>query len=323
MISRKHIVIFLTGLLLSPALSGTGQDVAASARLDTTTILIGDQVGLTLSFRMPAGAQVRWPLFGDTILRNVQVINRYKIDTTPDPDKKHLTLSQKILVTSFDSGMYVIPPVLFLYRIPPDTTVLTGQTGTIMLNVNSVPVDTTQAIKPIKGPMKVPLTFREILPWIIGALVLAGLVFLVIWYIRKRKKAEPLIRLRSRIRLLPHEIALAELEKLRIRKLWQGGKIKEYHSELTGIIRRYMEDRFRIKALESTTGEIMEDLRRTGEIRDSEMERIGRILVLADFVKFAKAQPLPAENEQCLEEAIGFVKETVIITEPGDNLNTA
>ena len=103
MISRKHIVIFLTGLLLSPALSGTGQDVAASARLDTTTILIGDQVGLTLSFRMPAGAQVRWPLFGDTILRNVQVINRYKIDTTPDPDKKHLTLSQKILVTSFDS----------------------------------------------------------------------------------------------------------------------------------------------------------------------------------------------------------------------------
>jgi len=171
-----------------------------------------------------------------------------------------LTLHQTVRITSFDSGMYTIPPIRFYFRELPDTTLHFSQTESLILNVHTVKVDTTQAIKPIKGPMKIPITFRELLPWIVLVILLALIVWFVIYYLKKRKKAEPIFQLKPRIILQPYEIALAELEKLRAKKLWQSGKIKEYHTEVTEIIRRYVEDRFRIMALESTTGEIIVDL---------------------------------------------------------------
>jgi len=78
------------------------------------------------------------------------------------------------------------------------------------------------------------------------------IVIAVIYYLRKRKKAEPVFQIRLKPQLLPHEIALSELEKLRLRKLWQEGRVKEYHSELTDILRRYFEKRFSIMAMEMT-----------------------------------------------------------------------
>jgi hypothetical protein len=222
-----------------------------------------------------------------------------------------LTLSQKLILTCFDSGFYTIPRIPFVYKLPPDTQQIMATSEIMMLMVHSVQVDTTKAIKPIKGPMKVPLSFNEIFPWILLGLGIVGISLLVVWYLRKRKKKEQVFVLKPRIIQRPWEKAFQELEKLRQKKLWQQGRIKEYHSELTEILRIYLEDHFLIPALESTTGEIMEAMIRHNEVPADSLNALKAILTLADLVKFAKAQPLPDEHEKSLELTIGFIRATM------------
>ncbi len=303
----KTIGILVLILTVAP---GRGQQVSVSASLDTAAMLIGDHVGLTLRYSGPAGSQVLWPMIPDTILGSITVIGRGKIDTAFTPDKKGITLTQHLNLTCYDSGFYTIPAISFPHRIPPDTTQLVAGSVMMMLAVHTVQVDTTQAIKAIAGPLRVPLSFREALPWILAGLLLLLSGAALVWYIRKRKKKEPILTLRPKVALPPHELALQEIERLRIKKLWQSGRIKEYHSELTGILRRYIEDRFRVPALEQTTGEIRDSLQQHPDCPAGALEKLGKVLALADMVKFAKVQPLALENEQSLQEGIDFVNET-------------
>jgi len=283
-----------------------------SAKLDTNAMLIGDHVGLTLKYNGPAKAQVRWPLLPDTILGSITVIGRGRIDTTYSTDKKEVTLTQQFNLTCYDTGFYTIPSIPFRYRMMPDTTSLVTGTPMMLLAVHTVKVDTTQAIKPIIGPMKVPISFREILPWLLAALVAILLIAAAIWYYIKRRNKEPVFTLKPKIVLLPHERALQEMEKLRLKKLWQAGKVKEYHTELTEILRRYIEDRFQVPALEQTTSEIAESLVNQSECPSPELDRLNKMLILADMVKFAKAQPLAVENESSLVDGIEFVHKTTV-----------
>jgi hypothetical protein len=316
------ILALLTGVMAS------AQDVKFEARLDTGAMLIGDHVGLKLSFNGPSNARVLWPVFGDTILGNILVIGRSKIDTSFSADKKHISLHQEINLTCFDSGFYTLPQIPVKYRLLPDTSVRTASADLQVLMVHTVKVDTTNAIKPIKGPLHIPISFREILPYILIALAIIALIIGLIWYINKRKKHEPLIQLRPKVRLIPHEKALQDLEKLRIKKLWQEGHVKQYYSELTDIIRLYIEQGFEIPALESTTSEIMDELNQKGIFNKTIVERLEHVLRIADMVKFAKAIPVPAENEKALEGGIDFVRSTVQPavkkpeTEMIDNQNT-
>ena len=298
------LVLFTIGIVRS-------QDFQTSAKLDTNMLLIGDQTNLSMTFQFPAKTQVQWPVIKDTILGYLQILNRSKIDTTISQDKQWMTLHQVFRITSFDSGLYTIPPIRFYFRELPDTTLHFSQTESLILEVHTVPVDTTKAIKPIKDPMKVPITFRELLPWILLALLVILIVWFVTFYLKKRKKAEPIFQLKPKIILQPYEIALIELEKIRVKKLWQNGKVKEYHTEVTEILRRYVEERFLVMALESTTGEILDGLSGRPDLPAKLAEKLLQILTLADLVKFAKAQPLPAENEQSMQHAIDFVNSTI------------
>ena len=304
-----HIIgIVLILLAGNPSFS---QDVRVTARLDTGAMLIGDHVGLKLQFNGPAGIQVIWPSFNDTILGNIIVIGRSKVDSSFSKDKKSLTLTQELNLTCFDSGFYTIPQIPFRYRLLPDTSVKTASTGLSMLMVHTVKVDTTNIIKPIKGPLRVPITFLEVLPYILMALALIALVIVLIWYVRKRKKHEPLIRIRQKVKLQPHEKALQDLEKLRIKKLWQDGHVKEYYSELTDILRNYIEEGFGIPAMESTTYEIVGKLRKNNVFAKPVVEKVDQILQNADMVKFAKLIPLPHDNENSLNAGIEFVNQTM------------
>lgn len=301
--------LVIAGIAAAPAFP---QVFSAKARLDTTSILIGDQVNLDLSFTFPAQIPVRWPLIGDTILHSIQVIDRSRIDTSYSADKKSVTMHQKIRITTFDSGFYTIPPVRFYYREPPDTVIKSVQTEMLLLNVHTVAVDTTKVIKPIKGPLKAPLTFREILPWLLLALAGILIIAAVVYYLRKRKKAGPVFQILSRPKAPPHEIALAELEKLRVRKLWQEGRVKEYHSELTDILRKYFENRFGIMAMEMTSAEIMDAMENGNMISQETNSRLSSILTMADLVKFAKMRPLPTENDLSMSNAVAVVNDTTV-----------
>ena len=292
------------------------QEAGVEARLDTNRLLIGDQVALHFTFTGPAGAQVLWPRLPDTIYDNILVIARDLPDTTLSQDRRTATIHQRLVLTSFDTGFYSIPPIPFYYRLLPDTTVRVAETGMLLFDVATVAVDTTQAIKPIKGPIRVPLTFRDILPWLLLALGVAAITALALWYIRRRKKNKPLFQLIPVVERKPHEIALAALAELKEKKAWQSGRYKEFHSELTDILRRYIEDRFSVRALESTTDEIMEEMVSQGSVGKENLDRLRSILVLADLVKFAKARPLGGENEESLGRGVQFVSETVPTAAP-------
>ncbi len=313
----KNIILTL---LLAFTFQGLSQNIIVSADLDTNAMLIGDQVGLTISFTGPAKTQVLWPFIPDTILSKIQVIGRGKIDTTFSSDKRTATYKQFFNLTCFDSGFYNIPSIPFRYRNLPDTNNFNAFCEPLMLAVHTVSVDTTKNIKPIKGPMKVPISFREILPWILVGLCVVALVFVLIWYIRKRKKNEPIFQLRSKVVLLPHERALQELEKLRVKKLWQGGWVKDYYTELTDILRVYIENRFLVPAMEQTSAEIMDSLIGKREIGKEPLDKLNQILASADMVKFAKSKPLPKENDQSLEFGIDFIKDTASVKNTEEQL---
>jgi hypothetical protein len=303
---RTNIFLILFAILAQ----GHGQEVTVSAKLDTNAMLIGDHVGLTLKFTGPLKSQVLWPFMPDTILGSITVIGRGRIDTSYTADKKSVTFSQQLNITCYDSGFYTIPSIPFKHRILPDTTAVVSTTSMMLLAVHTVKVDTTQAIKPIIGPLKVPVSFREMLPWILGALAVILLVIILIWYLNKRRKQQPVFSLKPKVVLLPHELALQEIEKLRIKKLWQAGRVKEYHSELTEILRKYIEDRYQVPALEQTSAEIIGSLIHHEGCMPQSLDKLGNILLLADMVKFAKVQPLAMENEQSLNNGIEFVHET-------------
>lgn len=288
------------------------QDINVITRLDTGAMLIGDQVRMHIGINVPVKSSVTWPVIGDSILGHIRVLNRSKIDSVYSPDKKTLKLHQSLVLTTFDSGFYAIPPVKFLVQQPPDTSRLIRQSEPMFLTVHSLHVDTTQAIKPIKGPIKIPLSFREMLPWIIAGVILLLLGYFLFYWLRKRKNAEPVFRLKPRIILQPYEIALQELEKLRLKKVWQSGKIKEYHTELTEILRIYIEGRFGMMAMEMTSDEIIDQLKDNKEIIKDALDKLIQIFFMADLVKFAKAQPLPSEHELSLEYGITFVKDTML-----------
>ena len=301
--------LLFTIMVLFAPLWSVSQNASATASIDTNNVLIGDHINYTYKATFPVRAQVMFPLIGDTLSHQVDVISLSKVDTLVSADKKTVSYSQTLKITSFDSGSIVVPPLVFNYSMPGDTTKFSVNTLPLILTINTVAVDTTQAIKDIKAPLKEPITLREILIWtsiILGSLLLIALIIFIIWKIRKK---EAIIKISLKPKIPPHEKALKELEKLRSEKLWQGGKIKEFHTQLTDILRAYIEERFGIIALEMTTYEIISSLktRLTGE---ADLKILNEILTLADMVKFAKYNPLPDEHDSSLNKAVGFVDQT-------------
>ena len=282
----------------------------ATMKLDSSNILVGDQTGLEIRFEAPATFEVKWPDLHDTLTSEIEIIKKSKKETIQSDDKTSNIHIQKLTITSFDSGYYAIPPIQIQFRKTGDSVWSKTETAPVLLGVNSVPVNLEGEIKDIKPPENAPFTFREALPYILIFIGVALATLMVIWYLRKRKKAEPIFRVAPKPQLPPHQIALDALESLRFKKLWQNGHIKAYHTELTDIIREYLHGKFAIQAQEYTSDEIMDEVNNTAANTQAK-DKLRQTLALADMVKFAKMQPLPLEHDASLNNAIDFVKETI------------
>ena len=305
------ILIFLLTFSLSPALYA--QNVEAFSSIDSSSIMIGDQVTMEIGIGIPKGFSVDWPTFADTLTNNIEILKTNKVDTLLETDK--LTLKQRILITSFDSGFFEIPSITFHFKHEGDTTRFTTNTNKLFLQVYTPVVDTSQAFKVIKGPVSEPYTFREALPWILLGLAIVVVLILFIWYLRKRKKNQPVFTRKPKPLPPPHITAIKKLEELRLAKIWQQGRMKLYYTQLTDITREYMEGRYHFDALEMTTDEILEALKERTANKEV-VSKLGASLQLSDLVKFAKAQPTALENDLSLSHCIDFVNETkeVILT---------
>ena len=282
-----------------------GQQGEVKARLDSTHILIGDYLNVQLSVKAPTSVKVLFPAVQPWLPDSIEMIGVSKIDTLIENNMA--AYKQTVTVTAFDSGSFVFPALPFY----TNDSVLLGTTNPLPFEVTTVPVDTTLAIKDIHQPVKVPLTFKEVLPYILAvlavALLVALIVFLVLRYAKREKK--PKVKVKVVPKEKAHIIALSRLEALRKKKLWEVGEVKSYYSELTDIIRDYMENRWEFGAMEMVTPEIMTELERLNlfpEVR----ERMREILNTADLVKFAKWQPMPTDHDRCFKDAVDFVNAT-------------
>jgi len=281
------------------------QPLRIDSELDTSQILIGDQVYMNVTVEFDEDLALSFPEYQDTIIGGIEVVSSLPLDTVTR-DQGKLTVRQRVLVSSFDSGAYMIPSGPFV----------TGNGDTawgrkMFLSVNTMAIDTTKGFADIKLPYTAPVTFEEILPYLwLGILALAllgGGVYVYLVYKRKKEAQRPKIVIPSDP---PHIIAYRELDRLKEQKLWQQEKYKLYYSRLSEIIRQYIEHKFMIPALEQTSDEILRQFRASNSLKSDSFLLLQNVLQTADLAKFAKAEPVPEQNEQNFKDVFDFVSHT-------------
>jgi hypothetical protein len=307
---RQYKIKWLLAVLLFSGIffQVNGQRVKVTATLDSLRILIGDQINLKLEVEKPAAMKVDFPQIADSLAGKIEILKRSPVDTVKMKGDIQKLVSN-LLITCFDSGQYRIPPFKFNIQEPGKNDSLF--TNWLVLNVMTFKIDTTKGPTDIKPPFDAPLTLKEVTPYILGIILIGALLFLILYSIKRKKKNQPLFMKPAKPKEPAHLVALRELDRIREEKIWQKEKIKEYYSEVTEVLRVYIEDRFGIPAMEQTSGEILTSF---GENRnlvgDKTKQYLVKILPLADLVKFAKYFPLPDDHSIVLSNAYLFVNET-------------
>ena len=255
--------------------------------VDTNIIFVGQQVEIKISNNIKNSEF--WPNFNDTLVNGLEIVQS-------DFDTLSEEIIQKIIITSWDSGSYYIPPVKFS---------ATSKSNALIINVLLPNIDANSELKDIKGPLDDNIGWSDIWPWLVLILIILLSIFTYKKYFNKKKKT---VVIKKNIQTPAHILALNSLKKLENKKLIDKKDIKEYYSSISEIIRRYIENRFNFPALELTTYEILNII--TAIIKKEESISLKNILEVSDLVKFAKKVPDQIENVKNLNLATDFVKKT-------------
>jgi hypothetical protein len=279
-----HIFLLITSITFA-------QNPKVKAQIETSQIRIGEQFSLKISIN-----EINNVILPKLVLKGLEVIDSVKVDTLNN------MLIQKYILTGFDSGAYYIPQQQIFIRNQAYLT------DSLLVNVATIAIDTTKVKKyPIKTIKAEPYTFDDFKIYIyllLAALAIIG--FWIYWFvIRKRKTEEdkPTYKV-----LPPYDEAIFKLNELDEKLLWQNNKVKEYYSELTEIVRGYIERELKVPALEKTTDEIVEMLKDFNEAQTintskETIKKLKELLQEADLVKFAKSKPLSLEIEEDRKDA--------------------
>ncbi|MEI8272620.1 MAG: hypothetical protein WCG08_08345 [Paludibacter sp.] len=305
----RKTLLFLFFLITSFANTSLfAQKITVNAKLDSTVMWIGSQAHLTFQVSQQPNQKVLMPIFVDSIMGGLELVEPVKIDTSKSQDG-HVLITQHYLVTAFKDSLLYIPAFPF---------VLNGDTvwskSLSLKVVQPFKVDTASKsiadIKPIFSPK-----FDWAGLFITILLVLLGLILLALLYylLKKYFKKKPVLT-ENEIKLLQpaHVVALYLLDKIKQEKKWQQGREKDYHTELTDVIREYIERIFNINSMEMTSEEILDHLKMLRMEQKSTFLSLKQILQLADLVKFAKWNATPDEHELSLLNAYLFVNQTKI-----------
>ncbi len=273
--------LLLVGVFLFLSTFMWAQDATVKASIDTNAIKIGEQLYYTITVETNATNLVVFPE-GESF-NPMEVVESLSADTTGLQNRYRLV--KEYALTQFDSGSYMIPRQEVLIN---DTSFYTDS---MRVEVANVLVDTTkQKMYAIKPAMEVPSTFSipAWLWWVLGMLAVGGLIYLLLRQRRKKQQAQK--------QLPPYERALFELQQLDRSNLLENRETKEYYSKLTEAVRRYLEDEVHLRAMESTTSELIHDLEnrmKNGELKLSRqtIDDLKVILQRADLAKFANSRP--------------------------------
>jgi hypothetical protein len=313
---KKNIYIYF--LLFSTAIFAQKQVVTS---IDTIKNKIGAEFKLTLKTDVDTMTKVVFPN-----LKNIgalEVIESYKIDTIKKNNRYELI--KKYGLTQFDSGMYVIPSVKILINNKPFLS------DSIAVEVANVPVDTLkQKMYDIKDIVPAENQSNNWWKYVLGLLLLVGLGALIYFLIKKHQKK----KIEEETFKTPIEKATNLLNTLEKKELWQKGEIKSYYSELTDITRNYIEEAIEIPAMESTTSELIVNLKKASQkkkmkLSQETIDNLERVLKQADLVKFAKSKPLDfeiTEDRNKIQRAILTLDKSIpaaILDQDADLLNEA
>ena len=302
--------VLLVGFLMSWFSLGA-QNVQVNARMDSTYMMIGDQTKIHLEYTQDKNSNVIPLIPRDTLTKGVEILDLLPTDTI-DLGNNRVTVTQDLLITSFDSALYYLPPIKF--AVGEDTL----YSNPLALKVMTYDVDTeSKQIYDIKDIKPAKFVLMDYI-WILITILIIIAVIVAGYFLYKRyfNKGNVYNEEKDKVTLPPHVIAEQALEDLRQKKLWQQGLEKEYYTALTDILRDYIDGRFGINAMEMTSSEIIYDLKKLSVDKDS-INTLNKLLELSDFVKFAKLKPTMDENETSILTAKNFV----VDTEPVEEVN--
>lgn len=290
---RKLLSIFI----LAISASAGAQQLSFSADIDTNKILIGDQFKLQLSAEVNEGTSFQWPIIPDTI-SGLDFVNISKIDTTTEDGI--WKLRQTLTLTSFDSGYVAIPPLTL--KAGNDE----ASSQALAVAVEFPQLDEKQEYFDIKEPLEPPFNWRPILIGAAVVIVLGAAIWFLLQWLKKRKNR---VELTPEQILTPFEYAQLQISEIEKEQLWQAGKVKEYYSRLTDVMRLYMERQMHINAMESTADELIEKMQEL-RLHSGLQNRIDQLLHLSALVKYAKEKPGVAQNEEALKTIQEFLQQT-------------
>lgn len=307
---RRIYILFVAGFLLF-AVPGQAQksNISIESRVDKSRITIGDLITYTLTVRHAPEIEVKEiPIAANLGMFEVR---DYKIH---EPRRIDGQLSQQYdyVISTFETGEFVIPFLEVRYSAQGDTTVKALQTEEIKIFVESMKPSETGDIRDIKPPVEIPRNYRQLIivaAIVIGLIALALFIFLLI---KRYRAGKSLLARRPKPPRPPDEVALESLDALIQKDLLRQGRVKQFYIEISEIIRRYIEGRFDIIALEMTTHQLLQQMRQR-ELEAQHIDMMTELMELSDLVKFAKYHPDENENQQIVRLAYDFIHQTRIV----------
>lgn len=291
-------------IFIASVLSLSAQ-VVVEVSLDTASILVGEQVRVTLRCTAGSKQQIQMPRFAESqqITRGVEVVENGIVDTLLTNEGKRMQLTRRYLITSFDSALYTLPP----FEVIVDGKKYFSR-GHIGLKVNTIAVDTIHVDK-FNGPHDVVSTPFE-WSWRITLLALLSLLSAIACAVLWIRLTDPKLITRRIVvhpPVPPHVTAITEINKIKQSALTDS---KAYYMNLTEVLRSYIDKRFGFSAHEMTSAEIIEKLRSSGD--EISLNELRQVLQTADLVKFAKYDTSATIQDADLLQALNFVQTTKV-----------
>lgn len=313
----RRLVVLCAVLLLAAVPFMQGANTTVTASIDSAYIVMGKQTALHLEILDDSKlGNLLLNNDTDTLVKEVEIIRMLPADTSNLGNDRY-QIKQDIIIQSFDSGLYTLPPIQYVKGND------TFSSNTLILKVLPVPVDTLQTIHGYADVVSPAFHFFDFIPdfitdnwvWILLGLLLIAALVVAYCVMTKRVRIQIAPPQRP---IPPYQLAMESLNKLKEEKLCEKGQEKEYYTRLTDILRIYLERRFGINAMEMTSSQIIKSLYANDETKRP-ISYMKQILEVADFVKFAKVRPLPDDNVKSFNSAVEFVEATKPVVQTDEN----
>ncbi len=305
--AKTFLVIGLLFGLVGNCLSFQGE-ISIDSKVDKSTITIGDLIKYTVTVTRSPEINLDVPELAANL--GAFEIRDYSVHA---PAEEYGTVLDRVdyTISTFDVGDFEIPPLVYHYSFPGDSTLHELATQKIKIHVKSLEPSEAGDIRDIKQPVPIERDYRKLIIWTSVAVAFLVLLAISLYIWRRQRAGKGILPIKVEPPRPADQVAWEELRILQESTLLQEGRIKEYYVCVSEIIRRYIEGRYFVVALEMTSYELTNDLL-AADVEPENVERIRRFLEVCDLVKFAKFQPGDEQHQSVMTSAFEIVERTKV-----------